>query len=239
VRRASGPLNDTMDEPTPTTRFVFPRWANYMLPVLVVSAVGGALYMPVLAQLGVSPRTLDAGYAPVQPVQFSHAQHAGQLGIDCRYCHIGVDKGPNSTLPATQICMNCHASVKTDSPKLAAVFESWKTGKPVPWVRVHDLPDYAYFNHSAHVNRGVSCVECHGRVDQMDVVHQVQPLSMGWCLECHRAPEKKLRPLDQITNLGWKPPTQKNDANQLASFLKDEYHIRDPQYMTSCSTCHR
>jgi hypothetical protein len=211
-----------------------------MLPILVVSAIGGALYVPVLAQLVASPRTLDAGYAPEQPVQFSHALHAGQLGMDCRYCHVGVDKGPHSSLPATQICMNCHSLVKTDSPKLAAVFESWKSGKPVPWVRVHDLPDFVYFNHSAHVNRGVSCFECHGRVDQMDKIQQVAPLSMAWCLDCHREPAKRLRPLDEITNLGWKPPKEKKAADDLAVYLaKDQYHVRDSQYMTSCSLCHR
>ena len=236
----------TPDAPTPpppvaarSTRFVFPRWANYLLPVLVVSAVGGALYVPVLAELVASPRTLDVGYAPVQPVPFSHAQHAGTLGIDCRYCHVGVDKGPHSTLPATQICMNCHATIKADSPTLLPVRESWATGKPIPWKRVHDLPDYSYFNHSAHVNRGVSCAECHGRVDQMDVVHQAQPLSMEWCLQCHRDPAPKLRPLDQITNLGWKPPQDRTERQKLAAFLKDEFKIRDSEYMTSCSTCHR
>ena len=222
-----------------STRFVFPRWTNYLLPILVVSVVGGALYVPVLVELVASPRTTDVGYAPVQPVQFSHAQHAGTLGIDCRYCHVGVDKGPHSTLPATQICMNCHSSIKTESPKLLPVRESWATGKPIPWMRVHDLPDFTYFNHSAHVNRGVSCVECHGRIDQMDVVQQAQPLSMEWCLQCHRDPAPKLRPLSEITNLGWKPPTDKNARAHLAATLKKEFNIRDSQYMTSCSTCHR
>ena len=246
--------SERMSEPTPSTRFVFPRWTNYLLLILVVGGAGGALYMPVLVGLGFSPRTLAVGYEPHQPVPFSHAQHAGQLGIDCRYCHIGVDKGPHSTLPATQVCMNCHTSVRTtakapdpknpsaqievENPKLAPVFQSWKSGKPVQWLRVHDLPDYVYFNHSAHVNRGVSCVECHGRIDQMDVVAQAQPLSMGWCLDCHRAPEKRLRPLSEITNLGWKPPAGPA-GNELALQLKAEYRIRDVNYMQACSTCHR
>jgi hypothetical protein len=135
--------------------------------------------------------------------------------------------------------MNCHSSIKTTSAKLKPVFESWKTGKPIQWVRVHDLPDYVYFNHSAHVNRGVSCVECHGRIDQMDVVQQAKPLSMGWCLDCHRDPGPHLRPLNQITNLGWKPPANQAQATKLASTLMQKYHIRDTHYMTSCSTCHR
>ena len=231
-------MAENESHPPASSRYVFPRWTNYLLLILVVGVAGGVLYMPVLATLVASPKTLAVGYAPKQPVPFSHAQHAGQLGIDCRYCHIGVEKGPHSTLPATQVCMNCHSSVKTGSPKLTPVFESWTSGKPVKWVRVHDLPDYVYFNHSAHVNRGVSCASCHGRVDQMDVVAQAQPLSMGWCLDCHRAPEKNLRPLSEITNLGWKPP-QGEAGVALAKQLKQDFHIRDVQYMTSCSTCHR
>ena len=244
-----------MAEEIPThRRFVFPRWTNYLLLILVIGGAGAGLYLPVLGALGASPRTTDVGYAPRQPVPFSHAQHAGQLGIDCRYCHVGVDKGPHSTLPPTQTCMNCHTSVKTTArvvdpdnnnaeivvpnPSLTPVFESWKTGKPVEWIRVHDLPDYAYFNHSAHVNRGVSCVSCHGRVDQMDVVSQAQPLSMAWCLDCHRDPAKHLRPLDEITNLAWKPPVGE-EGEKLAQDLMQHYQIRDVAYMTSCSTCHR
>jgi menaquinone reductase, multiheme cytochrome c subunit len=241
-----------MADSNPTKRFVFPRWTNYLLLVLVFGSIGGALYVPVAVQLGASAKTLAVGYAPAQPVPFSHAQHAGQLGIDCRYCHTGVDKGPHSTLPPTQNCMNCHLSIRTtvkvpdpktpgvqievENPKLAPVFESWRTGKPVQWVRVHDLGDYVYFNHSAHVNRGVSCVSCHGRIDQMDVVQQAQPLSMTWCLDCHRSPEKNLRPLDQITNLGWKPT---GDSAALGNQLMQQYKIRDAAYLTSCSTCHR
>src|SRR3954468_18509045 len=184
--------------PPTSTRFVFPRWTNYLLLILVIGGAGGALYAPVLVGLGFSPKTLAGGDHPKQPVPFSHAQHAGQLGIDCRYCHVGVDKGPHSTLPATQVCMNCHSSIKTESARLLPVRESWKSGKPLEWQRVHDLPDYVYFNHSAHVNRGVSCVECHSRIDQMDVVAQAQPLSMGWCLDCHRNPAGHLRPLSEI-----------------------------------------
>jgi hypothetical protein len=194
--------------------------------------------MPVLAQLIASPRTLAVGYAPKQPVQFSHAQHAGQLGIDCRYCHIGVDKGPHSTIPPTQVCMNCHSSIKFESARLLPVRQSWESGKPVEWQRIHDLPDYVYFNHSAHVNRGVSCVSCHGRVDQMDVVAQAQPLSMSWCLECHRDPAKHLRPLEQITNLAWKPPAGEAGV-KLGQELMQQYKIRDKNYMQSCSLCHR
>ena len=228
---------------TPATRVVFPRWTNYLLLILAIGGAGGALYMPVLAQLGFSPRTINVGYAPKQPVPFSHAQHAGQLGIDCRYCHVGVDKGPHSTIPPTQTCMNCHSSVKTtamdetgkqvENPKLTPVFQSWRTGKPVEWTRVHDLPDFAYFNHSAHVNRGVSCYSCHGRVDQMDVVSQAQPLSMGWCLDCHRNPGPNLRPVAEVTNMTWDPKTAHYDPHQ------DPLRKRMPQPPEHCSGCHR
>jgi menaquinone reductase, multiheme cytochrome c subunit len=224
-----------MADETAPSNFIFPRWANYLLPVLVLGALGGGLYMPVLLGYGLSPQTLNVGYAPIQPVAYSHLQHAGMLGIDCRYCHTDVDKGPHANIPPTQTCMNCHASIKPDSDLLAPVRQSWETGTPVPWVRVHDLPDYVYFDHSAHVNRGVGCASCHGRVDQMDVVHQVEPLSMAWCLDCHREPEKHLRPLDQITNMMW----QAEDQQALGLRLKEQYQIRDHDYMVSCSTCHR
>ncbi len=235
-------------------RFVFPRWANYALPVIVVMALGGAVYVPVAVWLGFSPKTMAVGYAPTQPVPYSHAMHAGQLGLDCRYCHSTVEKTAFAAIPPAQVCMNCHTVIHakdkdgTPNRRLKPVFESFATGKPVEWVKIHDLPDYVFFNHSAHVNHGVGCVSCHGRIDQMDVVQQAAPLSMGWCLECHREPEKNLRPKDQITNMGWKPtdhPLAKNltdlpEAQQtVGTALKKEYGIHDSAYMTSCYTCHR
>jgi hypothetical protein len=125
----------------------------------------------------------------VQPVPFSHALHSGQLGIDCRYCHVGVDKSAVSSVPAAQTCMNCHNQVKTDSPLLQVVRDSYASGDPVPWVKIHQAPDYVYFNHSVHIARGVSCVECHGKINEMEVVGQAKSLSMGFCLDCHREPE--------------------------------------------------
>ena len=163
-------------------KFVFPRWVNYLLPLIVVSAVGGGAFAPVVVGLGFSANTLNVGYAPEQPIPYSHALHVGELGLDCRYCHTTVDDASFAAIPPTETCMNCHATVKTDSARLAPLYESYETGKPIEWVKVHDLPDYVYFNHSAHVNKGVSCVSCHGRVDKMEVVYQAQPLSMAWCL---------------------------------------------------------
>jgi hypothetical protein len=235
-------------------RFIFPRWANYALPVIVVAVLGGSLYLPVAVGLGFSPKTMAVGYAPTQPVPYSHAMHAGKLGIDCRYCHSTVEKTAFAAIPASQVCMNCHSVIRNKdidgkpNPRLKPVFDSFATGKPVNWVKIHDLPDYVFFNHSAHVNHGVGCVSCHGRIDQMDVVQQAAPLSMGWCLECHREPERNLRPKDQITNMGWKPtdhPLAKDikdlDEAQrvVGTALKTEYGIHDSNYMTSCYTCHR
>lgn len=231
---------DTTSAPHPddqTPLFVFPRWTNYLLPALAISVLGAGLYVPTLVTFGFSPRTTDVGYQPDQPVPYSHAQHVGDLGMDCRYCHNTVEQANFAALPATQTCINCHASIKTDSPRLLPVRESWVSGKPIKWSKVHDLPDYVYFNHSAHVNKGVGCVTCHGRIDQMDTVWQARPLSMSWCLDCHRAPEKFLRPKSEITSMTY----SLTPREQLAAGkeLKEQYGIRDANYMQSCSTCHR
>ncbi len=232
------------NDQTPSDKFVFPRWANYLLPLIVVLVAGGGALTPAIVGLGFSASTLNVGYAPVQPVPYSHALHVGELGLDCRYCHTTVDDASFAAIPPTQTCMNCHAGIRADSPRLEAVFKSNETGEPVPWVKVHDLPDYVYFNHSAHVNKGVSCVSCHGRVDKMEVVQQTKPLSMGWCLDCHRQPEKHLRPLDKVTDLAWEPDAQPGETPEQAQLRvglhqKQELLINDEAYMTSCSTCHR
>ncbi len=182
-------------------QFVFPEWTNALRPWLAAALLGVPVYLVVLVWLGGSPRTTDVGYAPQQPVPYSHALHVRQLGLDCRYCHNTVEVAATAAIPPTQTCMNCHAKIRAESPKLLPVRESFATGMPVPWVRVHDLPDYVYFNHSAHVNRGVGCVECHGRVDTMEVVRQVAPLSMGWCLDCHRDPDPHPRPPEEVTSM--------------------------------------
>ncbi len=233
-------MSDTPDNatpPDPDKPVVFPRWSNYLLPALILVTFGTGPYFVVALGLGGSPVTTDVGYQPVQPVEFSHAVHAGQLGLDCRYCHTTVDKAAFAAVPPTQTCLNCHSSVKAKSEKLIKVRESGVTGKPIEWIKVHNLPDYSYFDHSAHINKGVSCVSCHGRVDQMETVFQAKTLSMAFCLECHRAPEKHLRPLDQVTNMTWTPPD--GDQLKIGLELKDKLGIRGPAYMTSCSTCHR
>lgn len=233
-------------------RFVFPRWANVLLPVLLISVLGGGLYVPTVVFSALNPTTLNVGYMPDQPVPYSHALHVGQLGMDCRYCHTTVEEAAFAAIPATQTCMNCHTGIYAESGNLTAVRESWETGEPVKWVKVHDLADYAYFNHSAHVNKGVGCYSCHGRIDQMEVVWQDQPLNMGWCLECHRAPEKYLRPRSEVTNMDYHLATggpgdlevlegeSIGDAQlRVGRMLKETYQIKDRAYMTSCSSCHR
>jgi hypothetical protein len=217
----------------PKPLFLFPKWANKVVLGALLLLATGPIYAGLLLWYGANPVTLNVGYAPVQPVPYSHALHVGKLGMDCRYCHNTVEKTGMAALPATETCMNCHANILANSPKLAPVRESYKTGMPVPWVKVHDVAEYVYFNHSAHVNAGVGCVECHGRIDLMERVETVKPLNMGWCLDCHRDPRPFLRPKDQVTNILWTPA---KDRTALGQELKDKYHV-NPN--TDCVTCHR
>jgi menaquinone reductase, multiheme cytochrome c subunit len=214
-------------------RVVFPRWANLARPALLALLVGTPLYLTALVYFGFSPLTTDVGYRPEQGVPYSHALHAGQLGMDCRYCHTTVERAAFAAVPAAKVCMNCHATVRTGSPRLTPIRDAGAGGPAVAWVKVHDLPDYVYFDHSAHVRRGVGCVECHGRVDRMEVVEQVAPLSMGWCLDCHRNPEAHLRPPELVTNMGW---TANGDPAELGRTLRRDRGINPPQ---DCSACHR
>ncbi len=229
-------------------RFLFPRWTNKFLVLLGLAIVGGGLFYAGPMFLGVTdPVTLNIGYQPEQPVPFSHVIHAGQLKMDCRYCHTTVDKAAHATVPATQVCINCHspknqtgtptyAAVWPESPKLKPVHESWRTGESVKWARIHRLPDYVYFNHAAHVTRGVSCVSCHGRIDKMEQVYQAKELSMTWCVDCHRNPEPHLRPYEYVTKLDWKAEDIGEDPVELGKRLKQEKNIHP---MTNCAVCHR
>ncbi|MEM7199915.1 MAG: cytochrome c3 family protein [Planctomycetota bacterium] len=213
---------------------MFPKWTNH-IPTFVAAGAGvGVVLVVSFINYYFSPRFTDVGYAPEQPVQYSHKLHAGLLGFDCRYCHNTVEHAAHAAIPATQTCLNCHKEVKKDSPRLQMVRDSGATGEPIPWVKVHMLPDYAYFNHSVHTNiRGegaIGCVSCHGRIDQMEVVRQDQPLNMGWCLECHREPEAHLRPREELTNM-----TYEHDS-QWALEFKERGEVNPPQH---CSACHR
>ncbi len=194
---------NTGDDRSAESGFVFPQWTNTIRHVLPIVGVIVPAYVALVFAYGASPVTTDVGYAPVQPVPYSHKFHVGELGMDCRYCHTGVEVSAVAGIPPTQTCMNCHIMVKPTSDSLKVVKASWDTNKPIQWVRVHKSPDYVYFDHSAHVNVGVGCISCHGRIDRMNVVMQAEPLSMAWCLDCHRNPEKHLRPVSEITNMEW------------------------------------
>ena len=211
---------------------IFSKKAN-KLPVLTLGGLsGGGVLAIAIVWYYFSPSFTDVGYQPVQPVPYSHEQHVGQFGMDCRYCHSYVEESAHSNVPSTQTCMNCHTQIRPESLKLLAVRESWSTGVPVQWLKVHHLPDYAVFNHSVHVKIGVGCETCHGRVDQMPEVVQSQPLSMGWCLTCHRAPEEYLRPPDEVTTMGFQPAPDQIEQN--LQRIEDE-GIYPP---TDCSGCH-
>lgn len=239
----------------PIAGSVFPKWLNKLRVLVGVGLLIGPLYVALLVAYGASTETTDVGYAPIQPIRYSHQLHAGELGIDCRYCHNTVEQAAHAAIPPTQTCINCHAKdhgIRQESAKLTLLRESYygserrEPGMPIPWVRVHDLPGYAYFSHSAHVTRGVRCVECHGRVDQMEIVYQANPLSMSWCLDCHRDPGARLIPRREpgdpgyvaITDMTWQPEPG-TDMVQYAQERIEEWNIRDIEYMQNCSTCHR
>jgi len=196
--------------------------------LIIGLAVGGIWYYW-------TPKYTRVGYEPIQPVPFDHALHAEQLGMDCRYCHGNVEKSAVATVPSTETCINCHQQIKKDSPKLTPLFESWESGDPVEWVRVHKLPGYVYFNHSVHVGRGVSCVSCHGQVNEMTRIYHAKSLSMSWCLDCHRTPENHLRPLDKVFELNWKPEEGKTQL-EMGEQLKKEWNVNPP---VNCAGCHR
>lgn len=227
-------------------RFQFPAWVNPLLPAVAAFLGIGALYYGGLVAYAVHPLTSDVGYRPEQPVPFSHAIHAGKLKMDCRYCHTTVESAAFAAIPPVATCLNCHSAkdaegqtphvaIHTESPRLAPIRESAATGDVVPWRKVHDLPDYAYFNHSAHVARGVSCVSCHGRIDRMDVVEQKATLTMGFCLTCHRNAAPNIRPTEFVTDLDWEPP-QGQDAATIGAAIMLERGIHPNE---NCSTCHR
>ena len=212
---------------------IFPKGFDTNLRLGIAGAVVMLGAVGAVAAYLLHPKQLDTGYQPEQPVPYSHKLHAGNLGLDCTYCHATVDKSSYAAIPATETCMNCHHRVKDKSPKLQMIRDSYATGQPVPWVKVHRLPDYVYFNHQAHISAGVSCVTCHGRIDQMQEVMQVNTLNMAWCLDCHRNPAPNVRPAQFVTKLDWQPDI---DAAELGRKIIAEKGINPPQ---TCSGCHR
>jgi hypothetical protein len=212
---------------------IFPKWTNKLPVYFVVFILLAISFVTFFFWYYGSPKYTDVGYRPKQPVSYSHKLHAGDLGMDCRYCHTGVEISPVAGVPPTQTCMNCHTLVGTDNTKLLPVRESWASGKPIEWVKVHKLPDYAYFNHSAHLRSGVGCETCHGNVANMEIVELKEPLSMGWCINCHREPEPHLRPQSELTTMNYKYP---DNQLEYAAKLIDEKQISPP---IDCSGCHR
>lgn len=214
-------------------RNIFPKWSNKLPMIVLIILLTKIAAVIFIFVYWFTPKHFEVGYKPKQPIAFSHKLHSGELGMDCRYCHSNVDKAAHSNIPSTETCMNCHNQIKTKSKEIARIKKSYLTNTPIKWVKVHMLPDYAYFNHSRHVNSGISCVSCHGRVDQMEEVYQAKRLSMGWCLECHRAPEKHLRPLDKVYQLDWEP---EEEQIEMGLKLKKKYNINPKE---DCSVCHR
>jgi len=183
-----------------------------------------------------SPYRTNEGVTYEQPVKFSHDHHTAALGIDCRYCHTSVETSAFANVPSTDVCMNCHSQIWMDSPMLEPVRASLRNDEPIEWNRVHDLPDFAYFDHSIHVAKGVGCDTCHGEVNKMALLARGAPLQMGWCLECHRNPEKYVRPPEEVFNMDWERPTGDPDYGKK---LVEAAGIEGEHRLTSCSTCHR
>ena len=203
-----------------------------MVMVVVLAGVAGFAYTQIARSSYLTGRYQEKQ----QPVQFSHKHHVGDDGIDCRYCHQTVETTASAGMPSTQTCMNCHSQLWADSPYLEPVRASFRDNKPIEWERVHDLPEYTYFNHSIHVAKGVGCSTCHGSIDKMPAVYQENTLQMEWCIACHRAPEKFIRPKSEIFNMAW----QDGDLDgKERDKLKVDLKIRSKEMMTSCSTCHR
>ena len=199
--------------------------------LVVVGTLGG-----VIALLNWSGYNTGQSIVVQQPIQFSHAHHVGGMGIDCRYCHTSVEESAFANIPPTKTCMNCHSQIWTNAPILEPVRASFRDNTPLQWTRVHDLPDFVYFNHSIHVKQGVGCATCHGPVDRMPLMYQEATLMMSWCLDCHRNPAKYVRPRDQVYNMAWEPPA---DDPELGQRLVKEYRISSVEQLTNCSTCHR
>ncbi len=215
----------------------FSRNANTFFRIILFSGASTVACVLALSYLVVRSNYETMQNIPrEQPVPFSHEHHVGGLGIDCRYCHTTVEYSAFANIPPTGTCMNCHSEMWASSPTLAPVRESYSSGKSIEWTRVNDLPEYVYFNHSIHVSKGVGCSECHGRVDRMPLTWQAAPLTMEWCLDCHRHTQERVRPRDQVFAMSYQhPPNQSVIGAQLVK----EYHIRSSRELTSCEICHR
>ncbi len=229
---------------------IFHRSTNTVSRITIFGTfIFAGLFLWFLAQMQRSPYYSQRAIARIQPVPFSHQHHVSGLGLDCRYCHTSVEVSSFAGIPPTKTCMNCHAEIWTNAALLEPVRESFRTGRSIVWTRVNDLPDYVYFDHSIHLHKGVGCESCHGPVQRMPLMLPAATLQMEWCLNCHREPQKFLRPREQVFNMNWQPPTKGNplaldgktftDQITLGTYLGRKYHLRSVQDITSCSTCHR
>jgi len=213
---------------------IFHRSANTIARVSLFGAVFlVAALLVVLTQVSRSPWVTQAHAAREQPIQFSHERHVGSNGTDCRYCHTSVEESSFAGIPSTKTCLNCHSEIFANNPLLQPVRDSFENGRAIEWTRVHDLPDFVFFDHSIHVNKCFGCTTCHGQVDRMPLMSQAQSLQMEWCLDCHRNPERYVRPRSAVLAVDYQPPP--NQA-ELGARLVAEYQI---QKLTSCSTCHQ
>jgi hypothetical protein len=223
---------------------LFPKWTNKLPAALALGAAATGLCVVFVVWYWFSPYHTDVGYQPYQPIAYSHKLHAGMLGMDCRYCHRMVEEGPHATVPDAETCLGCHRHVLKESLALhplrdKAGADGRGDGPPIEWIKVHLLPQYAYFNHAAHIRVGVGCVSCHGRIDEMEIVRQVEPLSMSWCLDCHRDPTSHIRPVgESVTKMDWVA----NESTIAAARDRLEWHGETPPELnppTYCSACHR
>lgn len=212
---------------------VFPPWSNAAFRLAVLGAGATIVAIPCALMLWMrSPWSTDAAKPVVQPVMFDHRHHVRDDGIDCRYCHSTTETSPSAGMPSTELCMGCHGQIWTESPLLAPVRASFFEKKPIVWSRVHRLPDFVRFDHSSHLQKGVGCSECHGQVDDMPAVRQVAPLTMGWCIDCHRDPTEHLRPRDRVTDMRWRP---ERPRAELGAAVARDLHVAPS---TDCTTCH-
>ena len=213
-------------------RPLFSRSSNGVLRVVILVLLLGAVGTPVLLMAWVRTPLNLMQYEPIdQPIQFDHRHHVQDDGIDCRYCHTSVETSDTAGIPATSVCMGCHGQIWNDATLIEPLRRSWQQKQPIVWNRVHELPDFVYFNHSAHIAAGVGCVTCHGRVDQMARVYKAKPMTMQWCLDCHRNPAPNLRPADRITDMRWQP-----SGPEVGLELMKKNEVNPPTY---CSGCHR
>ena len=214
---------------------VFHRSINWVakLSILLLLALAG-LFLAILLNINRLDYVSHVGMAKDQPVPFSHKHHVTGMGIDCRYCHTSVEESAFAGIPPVETCMTCHSLVWTEAPLLEPVRAAWRDDVPLQWTRIHDLPDFVYFRHDIHIAKGVGCTSCHGPVDQMPLMYKENTLNMEWCLECHREPERQIRPRDRVFDVTWSPPA---DQQRAGARLVEEYDVQVSQ-LTDCSVCH-